>query len=194
MWRWAVWITDLGICVLWTVGMLSWKWECESTWWSSLNAEHEWHCYSALYSCVSQSYVTVWVGRDIQRSFSPTVLQQAGSRRSDCMEPHPAWLWVFPGWGIHHLSLGNLDQCLTMIIIKNFFLKPGLNRPSFILKPSALVLLPHALLKALSFLWVLLTKRSQLGFPKALTSPEWANLVLFPVPIEVFHASRLQKG
>ena len=40
-------------------------------------------------------------------------------------------------------SLGNLCQCLTTIMVKNFFLIPKLNLPSFILKPLTLVLSLH---------------------------------------------------
>jgi len=44
-------------------------------------------------------------------------------------------------------SLGNQCQCLTTLMVKNFFLMPSLNLPSFSLKPSALVLSLQALVK-----------------------------------------------
>jgi len=44
-------------------------------------------------------------------------------------------------------SLGNLGQGLTTITVKNSFLISNLNLPSFSLKPSSLVLSPHALVK-----------------------------------------------
>jgi len=44
--------------------------------------------------------------------------------------------------GINH-HLGNLCQCLTTLIVKNFFLICHLNVPSFNWKPSLLVLSRH---------------------------------------------------
>ena len=54
-------------------------------------------------------------------------------------------------------SLGNLGQCLTTLMVKNFFVISGLNLPSFSLKPLPLVLSLHALFKSPSpaFFWVL---------------------------------------
>ncbi|KAK4825745.1 LOW QUALITY PROTEIN: hypothetical protein QYF61_002184 [Mycteria americana] len=46
-------------------------------------------------------------------------------------------------------SLGNLCQCLTTLIVKNFFLKSSLNLPSLSLKPLPLVLLQQAPLETL---------------------------------------------
>lgn len=40
-------------------------------------------------------------------------------------------------------SLGNLFQCLTTLIVENFFLMSDLNLPSFSLKPLPLVLSLH---------------------------------------------------
>ena len=50
--------------------------------------------------------------------------------------------------GTSTASLGNVFQCLTTLIIKNFFLRPSLNLPSFSLKPLPLVLSLHALAKS----------------------------------------------
>ncbi|KAK4815950.1 hypothetical protein QYF61_010444 [Mycteria americana] len=57
-------------------------------------------------------------------------------------------LECFQGWGLHY-PLGNLFQCLTTLIVKNFFLKSSLNLPSLSLKPLLLVLSQQALLKIL---------------------------------------------
>ncbi|KAK4833105.1 LOW QUALITY PROTEIN: hypothetical protein QYF61_027771 [Mycteria americana] len=51
--------------------------------------------------------------------------------------------------GASTTSLGNLFQCLTTLIVKNFFLKSSLNLPSLSLKPLLLVLSQQALLKIL---------------------------------------------
>jgi len=52
-------------------------------------------------------------------------------------------------------SLGNLCQCLTTLMMKNFFLISHLNLPSFSLQPFPLVLSLHTLVKSPSpsFLW-----------------------------------------
>ena len=52
--------------------------------------------------------------------------------------------------GASTASLGNLFQCLASLIVKNFFLIPNLNLPSFSLKPIPLVLSLHALVKSSS--------------------------------------------
>jgi len=52
------------------------------------------------------------------------------------------------GWGTH-TSLHNLFQCLTTLIVKNFFLISYLNLPSFSLKPFPLMLSLQTLLKNL---------------------------------------------
>jgi len=44
--------------------------------------------------------------------------------------------------------LGNLCQCLTTVIVKNFFLISNLKLPSFSLKPLTLFLPLHALVKS----------------------------------------------
>jgi len=45
-------------------------------------------------------------------------------------------------------SLGSLGQGLTSLMVKNFYLIPNLNLPSFTLNPSPLVLSLHALVKS----------------------------------------------
>jgi len=45
-------------------------------------------------------------------------------------------------------SLGKLCQCLTTLIVKNFFLTSSLNLPSLSSKPSSLVLSLHTLVKS----------------------------------------------
>jgi len=56
--------------------------------------------------------------------------------------------------GASTASLGNLCQCLTTLMVKNFFLISSLNLPSFSLEPFPLVLSLHSLVKSpsLSFL------------------------------------------
>jgi len=45
-------------------------------------------------------------------------------------------------------SLGNLCQCFTILMVKNFFLVSNLNLPSFSLQPFPLVLSVHTLVKS----------------------------------------------
>jgi len=45
-------------------------------------------------------------------------------------------------------SLGSLGQCLTTLMVKNFFLISNLNLPSFSLEPFPLVLSLHTLVKS----------------------------------------------
>ncbi|KAK4819472.1 LOW QUALITY PROTEIN: hypothetical protein QYF61_004698 [Mycteria americana] len=52
--------------------------------------------------------------------------------------------------GASTTSLGNLFQCFTTLIVKNFFLQSSLNLPSLSLKLLLLVLSQQALLKSLS--------------------------------------------
>ena len=49
----------------------------------------------------SYNHRKFWVGRDPQRSSSPTPPQRAGTPliRSGCSEPCPTWSWMFPGMG-----------------------------------------------------------------------------------------------
>ena len=47
-------------------------------------------------------------------------------------------------------SLGNLCQCLTTLIVENFFLVSNINLPSFHLKPFVPLLPQQTLLKSLS--------------------------------------------
>jgi len=49
----------------------------------------------------SQNHRKFWVGRDPQRSSSPTPLQRAGTplTRSGCSEPCPTWSGMCPGMG-----------------------------------------------------------------------------------------------
>ena len=51
--------------------------------------------------------------------------------------------------GASTTSLGNLFQCFTTLIVKNFFFISSLNLPSFSLNPLPLALLQQALLKSL---------------------------------------------
>ena len=53
--------------------------------------------------------------------------------------PSSLTLGVFKG-GAPTTSLGNLCQCLTSLIVKNFFPMSNLNLPSFSVKPFPLVL------------------------------------------------------
>ncbi|KAK4808555.1 hypothetical protein QYF61_009858 [Mycteria americana] len=57
--------------------------------------------------------------------------------------------WNVSRDGASTTSLGNLFQCLTTLIVKNFFLKSSLNLPFLSLKPLLLVLSQQALLKLL---------------------------------------------
>ena len=50
--------------------------------------------------------------------------------------------------GADTASLGNLGQCFTTLMVKNFFLLSNLNLPSFSLQPFLLVLSLHTLVKS----------------------------------------------
>jgi len=83
----------------------------------------------------------LWVGRDIQKPFSPS---PAVSR--DVFN----WIRVLRAPSNLALnisrdrasttSLGNLCQCFITLIVKNFFLISSLNLPSLSLKPLLFVL------------------------------------------------------
>ena len=92
----------------------------------------------------------VWVGRDLKDHLVPTPLPWAGtpSTRPGCSKSHPAWPWTLPGRGQPQLRWDNLFQCLTSLIVKNFFLISSLNLPSFTLKTLPLVLSLQALVKS----------------------------------------------
>jgi len=71
-------------------------------------------------------------------------------------------------------SLGNLGQCLTTLMGKNFFLISHLNLPSFSLEPFPLVLSLHTLVKSPSPSFLLVTSgpgRLLSGHPAAFSSP-----------------------
>ena len=61
---------------------------------------HAWHPL-----CCEQpdqhNHSMVWVGKDLYSPSSPTPLHWAGTSptRPGCSEPHPTWLWMFPGMG-----------------------------------------------------------------------------------------------
>jgi len=50
--------------------------------------------------------------------------------------------------GADTASLGNLFQCFTTLMVKNFFRMSRLNLPSFSLEPFPLVLTLHTLVKS----------------------------------------------
>ena len=74
-----------------------------------------------------------------QRKICP--VQQAGTStaRTGCSESHPDWWWISPGMG-RSSPLGELVQCLTTLIVNNFFLVSKLSFPSFSLKSFPLLL------------------------------------------------------
>jgi len=100
----------------------------------------------------SQNNRMAWVGRDLERSSSPTL--PAMSRDIFTLirlhrAPSNPTLSVSRD-GASTTSLGNQFQCFSTLIVKNFFLIPSLNLPSLSFKLLPLVLLQQALLKCLS--------------------------------------------
>ena len=94
----------------------------------------------------------VWVGRDLTDHLVPTAPAMG---RDPFHQPRvlraPSNPALNPAReGAATASLGNPCQCLTILIVKKFFLISNLNLPSFSLKPLPLVLLQQALLKTLS--------------------------------------------
>ncbi|KAK4826321.1 hypothetical protein QYF61_007406 [Mycteria americana] len=84
--------------------------------------------------------------------------------------------------GASTTSLGNLLQCFTILIVKNFFFISSLSLPSFSLKTSLLVLLQQSLLK-------ILKGHSKVSLESSLLQAEQPQ-VSQPVFIgEVFHPS-----
>ena len=104
------------------------------------------------------------------------------STRPVCSKPHPAWPGNASREGAATASLGNLFQCLTTLMVKNFFLIFDLNLPSFSLKPLPLVLSLRALVKSPSpaFLYV------PFRYWKAAEQPQLSQPFLTG---EVFHPS-----
>jgi len=94
----------------------------------------------------------VWVGRDLIDHLVPTPLPWAGtpSHQTRLLKAPSSLALNTAREGAATASLGNLCQCLTTLVVKNFFLISSLNLPSFSFKPLPLVLLQQALLKSLS--------------------------------------------
>jgi len=109
-----------------------------SSWWQKPSLSH------------TQNHRMVWVGRDLKDHAVPAPVPWAGtpSTRPGCSKPHPTWSWTLLGRGQPQLLFGNLCQCLTTPLVKNFFLIFSLNLPSFSLKPLPLVLSLHAVVKS----------------------------------------------
>ncbi|KAK4808149.1 hypothetical protein QYF61_000129 [Mycteria americana] len=74
----------------------------------------------------------VWVGRDLKDHRVPPPCHGQGCLPLEqaAQSPIQPGLEHFQGWGIHNFS-GNLFQCLTALIVKNFFLISNLNLTFF---------------------------------------------------------------
>ena len=79
-----------------------------------------------------ENHRIVWVGRDLQRSLSPTPLQWMGTptAQSGAQSHLPSFTLDVSRDEASTGSLGNIVQCLTTLIVKNFFLISSLNLPS----------------------------------------------------------------
>jgi len=110
-----------------------------------------------------------WVG--LKGSFKDHLFQPLfrgqGHLSLDQVPQNPALsslAWNTSRDGASTTSLGNRFWCLSTLIVKNFFLMPSVNLPSFSLKPLPLVLLLQALIKVslhLSYKPPLSTERPQ---------------------------------
>jgi len=97
-----------------------------------------------------QNHRMVRVGKDLKDHLVPTppamsrdIFHQPGVLRA------PSSLALNPAReGASTASLGNLGQCFSTLMVKNFFLIPNLNLPSFSLQSFLLVLSLHTLVKS----------------------------------------------
>lgn len=87
----------------------------------------------------------IQVGRDLRRSLVQTSAQRRDRHavRWGSSGLYSARFWKPPAMENCTTSLGNLFQCLTVLIGKEFFLIASLNFFCFHLWPLFLVLLPH---------------------------------------------------
>ena len=97
----------------------------------------------------SQNHRMVWVGKDLKYHLVPTpsamgrnIFHLIRLLRAPSNPPLNT-----AREGVSTTSLGNLLQCLSTLMVKNFFLISNPNLPSFSLKPLPLVLPLHALVK-----------------------------------------------
>jgi len=106
-----------------------------------------------------------------------------------CSEPHPASTLGVCREVASTTSLVKTCQCLTTLIIKDFFLISGLNIPSFSLKPFLLVLSQQTPLKSLSLSYSpsLDTDRPLSGLPGALSPPGCTTQLSACPHREAFH-------
>jgi len=99
-----------------------------------------------------ESYNCLFELRGPQRPSCPTPLQWTGTPTWDQVLRAPSSLILSVSRdGASTTNLGNLCQCLTTCIIKNYFLISSLNLPSFSLKPSPPVLGQQILIKSVPF-------------------------------------------
>jgi len=91
----------------------------------------------------------VWVGTDLKDDLNPTPLPLTGtpSTRAGCSKAPFNLPLNTSRERASTASLGNLFQCLTTLTVKNFFLISSLKLHAFSLKPLALVLSLHVLVK-----------------------------------------------
>lgn len=89
----------------------------------------------------------VWMGKQLKDDLIPAPCHGLGqvSIISGCSEPQPTWSWTSREVASTTL-LGNHSQCLTTLIVKDFF-SINLNFPSFSLNPLLLALSLQFLMK-----------------------------------------------
>ena len=91
----------------------------------------------------------VWVGKDL--SSKPPTLGRDTFHQTRLLKAPSNLALNTSMEGAATTYLGNLFQCLTILIVKNFFLISNLNLPSVSLKPLSLVLSLHAFVKSSFF-------------------------------------------
>jgi len=89
---------------------------------------------------ICKNHNIIWVSWVLQLSSGPTPLQWAGTPTapSGAQSPSRLTLSVLRD-GASTASLGNLCQCLTILIVRSIFLISNLDLPSFSLKSFPLV-------------------------------------------------------
>ena len=118
---------------------------------------HNWH--KIILNVITKQHMEsykhrmVWVGRDFRSSGCNVPAVSMDTYHKSRLLKAPSSLALNTS-RTPATSLGNLFQCLTTLIVKNFFLLSNLNFPSFSLKPLLLVLSLHTLVKTLSSFFV----------------------------------------
>lgn len=91
----------------------------------------------------------VWIGRDLKiHAVQPPCCGQSHLLLDQAAQGPSSLALNISNDGESTASVGNLCEGLTTLSVKNFFLAPNLNLPSYSLKLLPIFLLLHALVKS----------------------------------------------